>query len=254
MKIITWNVNGLRAALRKGVWDWLQSEEADVICLQEVRARPDQLDAEDPDRFHAYQAHWNPADRAGYSGVLSLVRCSPAEVRHGIGERRFDREGRVSALDFEPFVVINAYFPHGGRDHGRVAFKLEFYSRLLQVVDDLHRHGRLVVIAGDFNTAHREIDLRNPQANRNTTGFLPAEREWLDRYCAHGLVDAYRELNPEREQYTWWTYRFNARERNIGWRLDYFFVSAGLLSSVHRVRIADQVMGSDHCPVVLEIH
>lgn len=253
MKIVIWNINGLRAGLRKGIWDWLAGENLDLICFQEIKAREDQINPEDLDKFAGYSAIWHPAQRPGYSGVLTLVKGAPVSSQVGLGDPEYDEEGRLIRSDFPGWTFFNVYFPNGKRDHSRVPYKLAFYERLLEVVDDLHTAGQGVVIGGDFNTAHQEIDLRRPKANRNTTGFLLEERVWIDRYLEHGLVDIFRRRNPDLEQYTWWTYRMNARARNVGWRLDYFLVSETLAGRVEEVTIHDQVLGSDHCPVSITV-
>jgi exodeoxyribonuclease-3 len=255
MKITTWNVNGLRAWLGKGSWEWIQAHSPDVFCLQEVKARPEQLTGKQHETFAevGYQAAWNPAQRAGYSGVLTLARSQPTQISLGLDLPRFDVEGRVVQSEFEDFVLLNVYFPSGQRDYGRVQYKLDFYGALLERCNELHKAGKQLVICGDFNTAHQEIDLRNHRQNHKTSGFLPEEREWVSKYLDHGFVDAFRQLYPEKEQYTWWTYTSNARARNVGWRLDYFLVSEGLVGRVKDVAIHDEVPGSDHCPVTLEL-
>lgn len=251
MKITTWNVNGLRALLGKGVWDWVHDFRPDVLCLQEIKARPDQLTQDQHQVFEPYQTVWNPAQRPGYSGVLTLLDKLEVDTTLGLGIEEFDVEGRVVQSHFEDFTLFNIYFPNGGRDHSRVPFKLDFYAALLELCDAMHERGEQVVICGDINTAHQEIDLKNHKTNHNTTGFLPEERAWITQYLEHGFVDAFRALYPEKEQYTWWTYIGNARARNVGWRLDYFLVSEGLMERVRDVVIHDEVMGSDHCPVTL---
>jgi exodeoxyribonuclease-3 len=253
MKIITWNVNGLRAALSKGIWEWLEEQNGDVICLQEIKTRPDQLKEEHLSLFRDTTAYWHPAERPGYSGVASILKEPCLEVTLGLGDVIYDIEGRVIQTKHAGFRLFNVYFPNGQRDQGRLAFKLDFYAYLLAVCDALHARGESVVICGDFNTAHREIDLRNPTSNATTSGFLPEERAWIDRYLEHGLVDVFRMLYPDRVQYTWWTYLYQARKRNIGWRLDYFLVSTGLVPRVKDVIIHDDILGSDHCPVTLLI-
>jgi exodeoxyribonuclease-3 len=253
VKITTWNVNGLRAVMGKGVWDWVRAETPDVVCLQEIKARPEQLDEAYHQQFEGYQTIWNPAQRPGYSGVATFLREPHLELQLGLGFPEFDVEGRVICTRHPGFMLYNIYFPNGQRGQDRVDFKLDFYARLLNTCDQLHAAGEQIVICGDFNTAHREIDLANPKSNEKTSGFLPEERVWIDHYLAHGFVDAYRVLYPERVQYTWWTYITNARKRNVGWRLDYFLVSESFMSRVKDVVIHDQVMGSDHCPVTLEI-
>jgi exodeoxyribonuclease-3 len=253
MKITTWNVNGLRALLRKGAWNWVEEFHPDVVCLQEIKARPDQLTNAQHTLFEPYQAVWNPAERPGYSGVLTLTNEKEIASTLGLGIEHFDLEGRVIQTHFQDFTLFNIYFPNGGRDHSRVPFKLDFYAALLEMCDEMHENGKQVMICGDINTAHQEIDLKNHKTNHNTTGFLPEERAWITKYLEHGFKDAFRELYPEKEQYTWWTFIGNARSRNVGWRLDYFLVSEGLMSRVKDVVIHDEVMGSDHCPVTLEI-
>jgi exodeoxyribonuclease-3 len=256
MQITTWNVNGLRAALSKGLLDWAQTQPIDVLCLQEIKARPDQLSGSHLQQFEAVFPHltWNPATRPGYSGVATLTRTPPIEARLGIGAPQYDLEGRTIVSQYPGFWLFNIYFPNGQHDHARVPFKLDFYARLLELCDELHAQGQAIILCGDFNTAHRDIDLRHPKANANTTGFLPEERVWIDYYLAHGFVDAYRQIYPERIQYTWWTYRMNARARSVGWRLDYFLVSENLMHQVEDVIIHEEVMGSDHCPVTLVLN
>jgi exodeoxyribonuclease-3 len=249
VKITTWNVNGIRAALNKGVEDWWQPENPDVLCLQEIKAMPEQLTKTQLAVFDDFNAVWNPAKRRGYSGVATFSRVEPLETRIGMGNEVFDIEGRVIQSRYENFILFNIYFPNGQRDQERLDYKLGFYAHLLDICDQLHADGEKIIITGDFNTAHNEIDLKNPKENQNTSGFMPVERAWIDKYLEHGFVDAYRVLYPDRVEYTWWTYRFRARERGIGWRLDYYLVSEGLMPQIDDVRIHGEVMGSDHCPV-----
>lgn len=253
MKIISWNINGLRAGLGKGVWGSIVATQAEVICFQEIRVRPDQLTDTQHELWQDFEQDWHPAEKPGYSGVLTLSKVKPLEVIEGTGITDFDREGRVVRSRFLDFTLFNIYFPNGKRDLSRVPFKLKFYEKILELVDEIHQRGELVILTGDFNTAHQEIDLKNPQGNRKTTGFLPEERAWVDRLLEGGLVDIYRVREPERVQYTWWTFRYGARERNIGWRLDYFLISPGLVERVKKAEILDQVLGSDHCPITLEL-
>ncbi len=252
MKITTWNVNGYRAVLKKGFADWLRQDVSDVICLQEIKARPEQIE-EIYRTWDGYTAFWNPAERPGYSGVALFTRVPPLETGFGLNDARFDSEGRVIWMRFPKFMLFNIYFPNGQRGQERVEYKLDFYARLLELCGDLQSHDQRIIITGDFNTAHQEIDLTHPKQNSNTSGFLPEERAWVTRYLENGFTDAYRKLYPERIQYTWWTYISNARARNVGWRLDYHLVSNTLMDSVRAVTIQDQVMGSDHCPVTLDI-
>lgn len=250
MRIITWNVNGIRATLGKDALDWAFDKEPDALCLQEVKARPEQLNEEQ--RFSLRLPYeWNSAERAGYSGVATFYKKKPDEIVTGMNAPQFDVEGRVIQTRWAGLRLFNIYFPNGQRGHDRVRYKLEFYAHLLELCKSLHEKGEQVIITGDFNTAHKPIDLKNPKANEKTSGFLPEEREWVRNFLDNGFVDAYRRLYPERVQYTWWTYRLNARARDIGWRLDYFLVSEALMPRVRDVAIHDQVMGSDHCPVEL---
>ncbi len=253
MKITTWNVNGLRAALNKGIWDWVLHENPDVLCLQEIKTKPEQLPSTFNDQLISHQAFWNPAVKLGYSGVATITSISPLTIDYGLGTDEFDSEGRVIRTKFPGFTLFNVYFPSGQRGHDRVEFKLRFYAELLAILDELHASGEKVVVCGDFNTAHNEIDLRHPKANKNTSGFLPEERLWVDTYLSHGLVDIYRHLFPDKVEYTWWTYLANARHNNVGWRLDYFMISESLIPHVQDVVIHTSVPGSDHCPVTLHI-
>lgn len=252
MKITTWNVNGIRAALEKGMAGWVEENCPDVLCLQEIKARPEQI-KEEKREFPGYTSVWNPAQRPGYSGVATFLREPVQEVRLGLEDDRFDDEGRVIQTRHPDFLLFNVYFPNGQRGHERVIYKLDFYARLLELCDRLHQSGEKIIITGDFNTAHNEIDLANPRQNVNTSGFMPEERVWIDHYLEHGFVDVFRKLYPQRVEYTWWTYRFNARARNIGWRLDYFLVSPALVERVKDVVIHKEASYSDHCPVTLEL-
>lgn len=250
MRIITWNINGLRAALGKGALTWVWEQQPDILCLQEIKVRPEQL-KEEHGQFPGYEVIWNPAEKAGYSGVATFLRSPSLEARLGMNAPLFDVEGRLVSTLHSDFRLFNVYFPNGQRGRERVQYKLDFYAHLLAVCDRLHANGENIVITGDFNTAHMPIDLKNPKQNALTSGFLPEERDWVQRFLDHGFVDAYRQLYPDRVQYTWWTYRFGARERRVGWRIDYFLVSEALLPQVKDVIIHEEVLGSDHCPVEL---
>ena len=250
MKITTWNVNGFRAILRKDAFTWVNEIDPDVLCLQETKVQLDQISDEEA-TLDGYNAVWNSAERKGYSGVVTFHKKEPLEVEKGIGFDRFDNEGRVIRSKYVDFHLFNIYFPNGGQGNKRVPYKLEFYEKLLEICDQLHENGDNVIITGDFNTAHNEIDLANPKSNEKNTGFLPEEREWIDKYLDHNFLDAFREIYPEREEYTWWTYRYNARKNNVGWRLDYFLVTESFMDRVEDVVIHGDIMGSDHCPVSL---
>lgn len=254
MKIIAWNVNGLRAHLKKEAWSWSAKQKADAICYQEIKARPDQLTKAQHALFEGYEVAWNPAERPGYSGVATFASAPVKETTIGFGPKKFDEEGRVIQTRFEDFILFNVYFPSGTSGRHRVDYKLEFYEALLKHLDALHKQGEKIVICGDYNTAFTEMDLARPKGNEKNSGFLPEEREMLGRYFDHGLVDAFRSLNPDTVQYTWWTARSKtARANNIGWRIDYFLVSEALMPKVKAVTIHDKVVGSDHCPLELEL-
>jgi exodeoxyribonuclease-3 len=255
MRIITWNVNGIRANLGKNALDWAFAQEPNFLCLQEVKAREEQL-SEEQRAMLKLPFVWNAAQRPGYSGVTTFFKQQPDEIVAGMGEDTFDVEGRVIQTLWAGCRLFNIYFPNGTRGHHRVEYKLAFYAHLLNLCDTLHEKGESLIITGDFNTAHMPIDLKNPKQNEKTSGFLPEERVWVQKFLDHGFVDAYRKLYPEKVEYTWWTYRMDARKRGVGWRLDYFLVSESLMPFVKDVIIHDKVMGSDHCPVelVLESH
>jgi len=220
------------------------------LCFQETKLQLDQI-TEEQASLEGYSSVWHSAERKGYSGVVTFSKPEPVDTEKGIGIKEFDVEGRVIRSQYEDYFLYNIYFPNGGQENKRVPYKLSFYEKLLEICDRLHQDGKNIIITGDFNTAHNEIDLKNPKSNEKNTGFLPEEREWIDLYLKHGFVDAFRELHPEREEYTWWTYRFNARKNNAGWRLDYFLVSEKYMKFVEDVIIHSNIMGSDHCPVSL---
>jgi exodeoxyribonuclease-3 len=254
VRLVSWNVNGIRAAIRKGFWAWLSRAQPEILCLQETRIQPEQLTPEmrKPSGYHAL---WHSAERKGYSGVATFSRAKPMLVQEGFGVPAFDSEGRVLVTGHPSFTLVNAYFPSGRRGHERVAYKLDFYDALLGYCNTLRTQGHRLVVCGDLNTAHQPIDLARPKENVKTSGFLPEEREALGCWLEQGFVDTYRHLNPETQAYTWWTYRFDARARNIGWRLDYFLVSRELVPLVQAARILPEITGSDHCPIelVLEV-
>lgn len=253
ISLYSWNVNGIRAAQKKGLLDWLHQTKPDILGIQETKAHPDQLDEElrNPPGYHAY---WASAERKGYSGVALFTRIEPNSVQIGLGIDEYDREGRTIVAEFDEYVLITAYFPNGSRDHSRVPFKMAYKKSFLEFCNQLRSQGKQIIFCGDVNTAHREIDLARPKENRNTTGFLPIEREWLDKIVEQGYIDTFRFLHPEKtEAYSWWAYWGKARERNVGWRLDYFFTSPDLKERIHAAEILVEVQGSDHCPVLLTI-
>lgn len=249
-KLISWNVNGIRAAEKKGFLDWLAATGADVVAVQETKAHPEQLSAAllDPP---GYQAAWSSAERKGYSGTVTYSRHAPLRVITGLGDPRFDTEGRTLIHEFETFIFFNIYFPNGGRGPEWVAHKLAFYQRFIEVAQGYMQAGQSVVATGDFNTAYAEIDLARPKENVTHSGFMPEERLGLGEFFQAGLVDTFRHLHPETVKYSWWDMVTRARERNVGWRLDYFMVSPDLKDHIVAADIHDDVMGSDHCPVSL---
>jgi exodeoxyribonuclease-3 len=253
IKLYSWNVNGIRAATKKGFLDWVNQAQPDVLCIQETKAHPDQLEdsLRSPENYHTY---WSSAERKGYSGVALYSRVPPDSVELGLGIDSFDREGRTILADYGAFVLLTSYVPNGSRDHSRVPFKMEYKAALLEKCDQLREAGRSVIFCGDINTAHKEIDLARPKSNKESTGFLPIERAWLDQVVESGYVDSYRALHPDTEGgYTWWAYWGKARERNVGWRIDYFFISPDLKDRIVQAEIHPDVYGSDHCPVSLAL-
>ncbi len=248
MKLISWNVNGIRACVKKGFLEFLERENPDILFLQETKARVEDLE----DHIvtpRGYYSVWHSAVRKGYSGVALLTKKKPINVVCGLGIPRFDDEGRVIMADYGDFVVFGVYFPNGQMSDERLSYKLDFYEHLFELTNQLISEGRHVIICGDYNIAHRAIDLANPKENEKYSGFLPIERAWMDSLETFGYVDTYRHFDPSPDKYTWWTYRVNARARNIGWRIDYFWVNAAFLPRVSSAFIQPDVAGSDHCPV-----
>jgi len=253
MKLISWNVNGIRAVLKKGFLDWLKAAEPDILCLQETKAHydvlPPELKVYDP-----YTISYCSGIKKGYSGVSTWSIEKTRDINYGFGlERRFDEEGRILHTVYEKFELLNIYFPNGNKDEERLQYKMDFYDACLSYCNDLVSQNKKLVICGDVNTCHNEIDLARPKENSNVSGFLPIERAWVDRFISEGYVDTFRHFHPDEAKYSWWSMRTAARERNIGWRLDYFFVSENLLDKVIDSTIDNETMGSDHCPIILEM-
>jgi len=252
MKLLSWNVNGLRAAWGKGLPAFLAGQGADVVCLQETKLQPEQVT--DEMRAHdGCRSCWSHAERKGYSGVVTFLRGEPLAMATQFGAPVLDTEGRIVHTELPAFHLFNVYFPNGGMGPERVAHKLAFYDAFLDLVEARRRAGKPVVICGDVNTAHEEIDLARPKANETTSGFLPAERAWVSRVVSAGYADTFRLFEPGPGHYTWWDMKTGARARNIGWRIDYFFVSAELRDRVRAAGILRDVPGSDHCPVTLDL-
>ena len=249
MKLISWNVNGLRAALRKGFAEWLEQAQPDVLCIQESRALPEQVDQHWP---CGYQAHWNPAEKKGYSGVVTFTKTSPKKITRGIGKAEHDREGRVLTTELDDYFIVNVYVPNAQRSLARLPYRQEWDHAFLAFLKKLKRR-KPVIFCGDFNVAHTEIDLANPKANKNTHGFTAEERAGFDAFVKAGFVDTFREFEPEGGHYTWWSNMNNARARNVGWRIDYVMISKNLRACLQNAFILPEVMGSDHCPVGIEL-
>jgi len=252
MKLLSWNVNGIRAVARKGFYDWFHAYKPDILCIQETKAWPEQLEEglRHPPGYHAY---FDWGEGKGYSGTVTYTKKKPLAHSRGLGVEAYDHEGRTTVTEFEDFVLFNIYFPNGKKNDERLAYKMGFYDAFLEKADGFVAKGKNVVVCGDFNTAHKEIDLARPKSNENVSGFLPVERAWLDKLVAHGYVDTLREFHPEPELYSWWDLKSRARERNVGWRIDYFFVNKAFRSHLKDAFILSSVQGSDHCPVGIEI-
>jgi exodeoxyribonuclease-3 len=247
-KMLSWNVNGIRAILKKGFLEWVKKENPYLLGLQETKAWPEQLDEKtlEPDGYHTF---WAKAHRKGYSGAAVFSKDKPLSVKYGFGAEKFDKEGRVVILEFADFYFLNIYFPNGGMSPERLNYKLKFYDAFLKFIDRLYKKGKTIIVCGDFNTAHTEIDLARPKENEDVSGFMPAERKWIDKFINWGLVDTFRKFNNKPKNYTWWDYKSRARQRNVGWRIDYFMVDKKSIMRVKDAFIMPKVMGSDHCPV-----
>ena len=259
IRIISWNVNGLRANVKKGGFDWFLNEAPDIYCLQETKAHPEQLDEEtrNPKDYLSYFDH--SKGRKGYSGVAIYVKKglkigAPVKVEYGLGVVELDQEGRFIALFFKDFVLINLYFPNGGGGPERLAYKLHFYKEFLKYINKQRKSGLEVIFCGDVNTAHTEIDLARPKENEKNTGFLPIERAWIDEVISAGYMDTFRAKHPDaKDKYSYWDMKTFARDRNVGWRIDYFFASESIFKKIKTATIIDTVMGSDHCPIEITL-
>ena len=251
-KIISWNVNGIRASEKKGLIGWIQSVKPDILAIQETKAKPEQLSVglRDPDGYYAY---WNSALRLGYSGVCVYTREKALDKFAGFGKKKFDNEGRSITLEYPCFFLVNTYYPNGNASNERLDYKLDFYKAFFDYIKVLGKKKKMIICCGDFNTAHTPIDLARPKENSKVSGFLPQERALLDDFIDMGFSDTFRYFNKEPGQYSWWDYKTRARERNVGWRLDYFFAEAKYMSNISKAFILKDVYGSDHCPVGIEI-
>ncbi len=252
MHFISWNVNGIRAIQKKGFLEWFAKEDPDLLCLQETKAEKEQLD-EALVNVKGYHSFWCSAEKKGYSGTALYTKQKPLSVEYGIGKDEFDSEGRVILADYGPFVLFNIYFPNGSSGNKRVPYKMAFYAQFEKKAEALRKQGKHIIVCGDVNTAHEEIDLARPKENQKNTGFLPEERAWVTSFLKLGYVDTFRHLIKEPGHYSWWDYKTSARARDIGWRIDYFLIDQGLLTRLKKAFILKSVQGSDHCPVGIEL-
>lgn len=252
MKIISYNVNGIRAALNKDWMKWLTAVNPDVVCLQETKAQPEQIDTA-LFKEHGYETYIHSAEKKGYSGVAILTKETPNHVEYGCGIEKYDNEGRIIRADFDDYSVISAYFPSGSSGDARQAFKMEFLADFKLYVDELKKTIPNLVISGDYNICHEAIDIHNPVSNKKSSGFLPEERQWITDFLSSGFIDSFRHFNDQPHNYTWWTYRFGARGKNLGWRIDYHMVSKSLESRLKRAAILSEAVHSDHCPLLVEL-
>ena len=252
MKIITYNLNGIRAAMSKGLIDWISQVSPDVLCVQEIKANPDQVGVFEFEEL-GYHHYWYPAQKKGYSGVAIFTKQKPKHIEYGCGIKEYDDEGRILRIDFEEFSVMSVYHPSGSSGDLRQAFKMEWLGAFLNYINQLKATCPKLVICGDFNICHKAIDIHNPKSNANTSGFLPEEREWMEQFINSGFVDSFRYFNQEPHQYSWWSYRAGSRAKNLGWRIDYNFVTDNLKNRISRSVILPSAIHSDHCPVLLEM-
>ena len=252
MKIITYNLNGIRAAMSKGLIDWISQVSPDFLCVQEIKANPDQVGVFEFEEL-GYHHYWYPAQKKGYSGVAIFTKQKPKHIEYGCGIKEYDDEGRILRIDFEEFSVMSVYHPSGSSGDLRQAFKMEWLGAFLNYINQLKATYPKLVICGDFNICHKAIDIHNPKSNANTSGFLPEEREWMEQFINSGFVDSFRYFNQEPHQYSWWSYRAGSRAKNLGWRIDYNFVTDNLKNRISRSVILPSAIHSDHCPVLLEM-
>lgn len=252
MKIISYNVNGIRSAINKGLMEWLRATDADIVCLQEIKAEPEQLNLLHFEDL-GYKTYWYPAQKKGYSGVAIFTKQEPLHIEYGCGIEAYDQEGRILRIDFKNISIMSVYFPSGTSGDHRQDFKYQFLEDFSAYIEKLKKKHPNLIICGDVNICHKEIDIHNPVSNKNTTGFLPPERAWVTSFLESGFIDSFRYFNQEPHQYTWWSFRFNARKQNKGWRIDYILVSENLKDKMKRAAILKEAHHSDHCPTMLEI-
>jgi exodeoxyribonuclease III len=253
MKIISYNVNGIRAAINKDWFAWLQATDADVVCLQEIKATPDQIAEIAILDSLGYKHYWYPAEKKGYSGTAIFSKIEPEHVEYGCGIEDYDKEGRVIRADFKNFSVLSTYFPSGSSGDIRQDFKYKFLEDFADYIQKLKQAYPKLVISGDYNICHQPIDIHNPKSNANSSGFLPEEREWMENFMKSGFIDTFRHFNEDPHHYTWWSYRAGARSKNLGWRIDYHLASKELEPHLKRAAILPEAKHSDHCPILLEL-
>ncbi len=253
VKLMSWNVNGLRAVYKKGLFTEVLKEQPDIICIQETKMQEDQMPPELVEQLPDYEINLASAERKGYSGVGTFSKLKSKSVRKGFGSGRFDTEGRVLINEFDDFTLFNIYYPNGKASSERLQYKLDFYDFFLDFVEELRKKGKNLVICGDVNTAHKEIDLARPKDNETVSGFLPIEREWMDKFVGAGYVDTLRKFKPDPHIYTWWDMKSGARARNVGWRIDYFYVNQEFEDKVIEATVLPDYLGSDHCPITLTL-
>jgi exodeoxyribonuclease-3 len=252
MQIVSYNVNGIRSAMGKGLLNWMESRNADVYCFQETKADRTQIDHA-PFELFGYKSYWFSAQKKGYSGVAIFTKKEPDNVVYGFGDPGYDAEGRIVRVDYGDLSIISVYIPSGSSGEERQAYKMVWLDHFYRYIEKLRSERQKLIICGDYNICHKPIDIHDPVSNKKSSGFLPEEREWMDRFFASGMVDTFREFNPEPHQYSWWTFRAGARERNKGWRIDYCSVTENLRPELKGAGILQQVVHSDHCPVWVEL-
>lgn len=251
-KIISYNLNGIRSAMSKGLMDWIKAADPDILCFQELKAEPGQLDLTVFDKA-GYHHYWHPAQKKGYSGVAIFSKQKPDHIEYGCGIPHYDFEGRVIRADYGDVSVLSVYHPSGSSGDERQAFKIKWLGDFQNYIDTLKKDRQKLIICGDYNICHQAIDIHNPKSNANSSGFLPEERDWIDQFMRSGFIDSFRHYNKEPHNYSWWTFRANSRSKNLGWRIDYNLVSSNLETQMKRAAILPEAKHSDHCPVLLEI-
>jgi exodeoxyribonuclease-3 len=252
MKIVSYNVNGIRSAINKGLLDWVEKADPDILCLQELKAQENQFDSSSFEKL-GYRIYLHAAEKKGYSGVAIISRIRPDHIEYGCGNELYDREGRIIRIDFDKYSVMSLYIPSGSSGDDRQAFKMDFLDFFIKYVGKLKSDHPRLIISGDFNICHKPIDIHNPFSNKNSSGFLPEEREWVTKFLNTGFTDTFRFFNSDPDHYTWWSFRANARAKNLGWRIDYHMVTKNLENQLKHAEIFPEIVHSDHCPILLEI-